>query len=176
MHNEIERKFLVQKLPRLRGIKVVPQERYFIQQAEEGIVEEGFKRTGNVFQHELKISVASDERTQEVIVITKEEFERFKKKGTKIIYRDSYLVSEKPRILIKKYKDDYEGLVLAEVEFNTHEEAEEFRPRTWMGAEMTDTQVGKDIHLVKLSWEEVQKVVAEAEEAFNFDDTKENFN
>ncbi len=176
MHHEIERKFLVQKMPKLRGIKVVPQERYFIQQGEEGIVEEGFKRTGNVFQHELKISIAPDERTQEIIIITKEEFERFKKNSTKVIYRDSYLVSEKPRILIKKYKGDYEGLVLAEVEFDSHEEAEKFVALDWMGAEVTDTLIGKDAHLVTLSRKEFQKIVKEAEEIFNFDETKESIN
>ncbi|MDQ5962197.1 MAG: hypothetical protein QG653_4 [Patescibacteria group bacterium] len=166
MHNEIERKFLVQKMPKLRGITPVLQERYFIQSGD--LVEEGFKRKGRVFEHELKIAITPDERTREVVVITKDEFEKFKPKNGHIIYRDSYPISKKPLLSIKKYKGDYEGLVLAEVEFDSHEEAEKWRPLKWMGAEVTDTPLGKDSSLILLSRKKFKGILGDIEERFNF--------
>ena len=175
MHNEIERKFLIKEEPSLHTARPVSQERYFIPQEEGSIVEEGYKCTDNVFEHELKIAIASDERTREVIVVTKEEFEECKKRGTNIIFRDSYRISEHPRISIKKYHGTYEGLSLAEVEFDSHEAAEEFEPLPWMGAEVTDTPIGKDSRLVLLSWKEVKKVIEDVDDSFDFDESKLSF-
>lgn len=167
MHHEIERKFLVKKMPRLWFVKKVPQERYFIQRGD--LVEEGLKRKGDVFEYELKITVSKNDKTREKTIVTKDEFERLKLNGTRVIYRDSYTLSKKsPIVSIKKYKGEYEGLVLAEVEFDTLEEAEEFESYSWMGAEVTDTKLGKDAKLVDLDREEFQKVLETIEENYNF--------
>lgn len=167
MHHEIERKFLIEKMPKLKGIVPVPQERYFVQSGD--LVEEGFKRRGNVFEHELKVMLKPDERTREIVVITKEEFEKMKPKNGRVIYRDSYQISKSPRISIKKYKGDYEGLVLAEVEFDSHKEEESFKPLTWMGAEVTDTDLGKDSKLIKLTRKAFKQALDDIEERYHFE-------
>ena len=61
-HHEIERKFLVTKMPRLWGVKKVSQERYFIQRGD--LLEEGYKRKGSVFEYEQKITLSLKEKTR----------------------------------------------------------------------------------------------------------------
>lgn len=167
MHHEIERKFLVKKMPSLTGIQKVPQERYFIQRGD--LIEEGLKRKGDVFEYELKITVSKHDRTREKRIVTKYEFDKLKSNGTRVIRRDSYTLSKKnPVISIKKYKGEYAGLVLAEVEFDSLDEAEAFEPMSWMGAEVTDTKIGKDARLVDLDPEHFSKLLDNILEDFNF--------
>lgn len=163
MYHEIERKFLVNDMPSLRGIRKVPQERYFIQRGE--LFEEGMKRKGNVFTYESKFTLSKDEKSRDQIIITKEEFETSKSKGTSVIERDSYSLTKKsPVISIKKYKGEYSGLILAEVEFDTVQEMEDFVPLDWMGSEVTHTPLGKDAKLVDLSREKFKAVLYDIED------------
>ena len=173
MYHEIERKFLVVKVPKLGGIKKIPQERYFLQRSE--LVEEGLKRKGSIFEHEIKIMLSKHEKTREKVFVTKDVFENLKSKGTRVIERDSYSLSKKPLISLKKYKGTYHGLVLAEVEFDSLEEFENFTPLSWMGAEVTDTPLGRDARIVDLDREHFEKVLRDVEERFNFDIATENF-
>lgn len=166
MYHEIERKFLVDDMPSLRGIRKVPQERYFIQRGE--LFEEGMKKKGNMFAYESKFTISKDEKTRERILVTKEEFERVKTNRTPVIERDSYSLTRKsPVISIKKYKGVYAGLILVEVEFDTVEEMENFVPLEWMGAEVTNTPLGKDAKLIDLDREKFKKILTEIEENHN---------
>ncbi len=132
MYHEIERKFLVNDMPSLRGIRKVSQERYFIQRSE--LFEEEMKRKGLFFSYESKFSISKKEKVREKVFVSKAEFERLKVKGTQVIIRDSYtLTKQSPIISIKKYKGEYTGLVLAEVLFDSVEEMEMFTPLDWMG-------------------------------------------
>lgn len=163
MYHEIERKFLVNKMPSLYGVKKVEQERYFIQRGV--LFEEGIKRKGELYQYESKFTLSKKERTRENVWITKEEFEKLKEKGTQILERDSYIISKKkPIISIKKYKGVYRGLVLAEVEFDSVGEMEEFIPFPWMGIEVTDTPFGRDATLIDLDRKEFLKILKDVEE------------
>ncbi len=167
MYHEIERKFLVTKMPSLRGIKKVSQERYFIQRGD--IVEEGLKRKDSVYLYEHKVTVSGKEKTREKKVITKEEFETLKERGTRVIERDSYtLTEESPLVSVKEYKGVYKGLVLAEVEFDGVDEMEMFKPFPWMGAEVTTTKLGKDARLVDLDREHFLALLHEIEANYNF--------
>lgn len=164
MHHEIERKFLIRKMPNLRGIKKIPQERYFLQRSD--LFEEGMKRKGGVYLYETKFMLSKDEKTREKVVIDEEEFESKKKEGTPVIVRDSYeLTKSSPRVSIKKYKGIYSGLELAEVEFDSVEEMEDFVPLDWMGDEVTDTKLGKDARLVDLSKENFKILLNEVIES-----------
>lgn len=174
MHHEIERKFLVKTMPRLSGVKKVPQERYFIQRGD--LVEEGFKRKGSEFEYEIKRTISPKEKTREKTTITKEEFDRQKEGGTHVIERDSYSLTKKsPVISIKKYKGIYQGLVLAEVEFDSTDEYKTFVPLEWMGAEVTDSPLGKDAKLVDLDRDHFEKTLQQIEDNFNFDVTEGGF-
>jgi CYTH domain-containing protein len=158
MYHEIERKFLIAEMPSLRGIKKVSQERYFIQRGD--LFEEGYKREGGIFEYESKVTLSQKEKTREKTVISKEEFERLKAEGTQIIERDSYLLFKKnPRISIKIYKGVFNGLVLAEVLFDSLEEFEKFEAYDWMGIEVTDTPLGKDARLADLDREGFKKIL-----------------
>lgn len=167
MYHEIERKFLVAKMPNLRGIKKVSQERYFIQRGD--LFEEGLKRKDSFFSYESKFTLSPQEKTREKIFITKEEFDALKEKGTQILERDSYLLSKKkPVISIKKYKGIFRELVLAEVEFDSIEELKSFKPLDWMGIEVTDTPLGKDARLVDLDRKHFLKILKDLQESLNF--------
>lgn len=163
MHNEIERKFLINEMPRLFGIKKVLQERYFIQRGD--LFEEGLKRKDSIFEYESKFVLSKNERTREKITITKEEFDTLKERGTHILFRESYTLSQKsPIVSIKKYKGIYRGLTLAEVEFDSISEMESFVPFDWMGMEVTDTPLGKDSLLIDLDKEKFKSILLETEE------------
>lgn len=166
MHHEIERKFLVTTMPSLSGIQKIPQERYFIQRGD--LLEEGLRRKGDFFEYEIKRTLSKKEKTRERTFISKAEFEASKAKGTRVIERDSYVLSKKsPLVSIKKYRGIYRGLVLAEVEFDSVTECEKFIPFDWMGTEVTETALGKDAKLVDLDRDHFEKVLAEMEQNFN---------
>jgi CYTH domain-containing protein len=167
MYHEIERKFLVTKIPHLKGVKKVSQERYFIQRGD--IVEEGLKRKDEIYLYEHKVTVSGKEKSREKKIITQDEFEKLKAHGTRVIERDSYTLTDKsPLISIKEYKGIYKGLVLAEVEFDSLDEMEMFKPLPWMGAEVTSTKLGKDARLVDLDREHFKTVLHEIESNYNF--------
>ena len=165
MYHEIERKFLVNDMPSLRGIRKVPQERYFIQRGE--LFEEGMKRKGDTYTYESKFMLSKDEKKREQIIVTQEEFETSKSRGTSIIERDSYSLTKKsPVISIKKYHGTYSGLILAEVEFDTIDEMEDFIPLDWMGPEVTHTPLGKDARLVDLTREKFVKILGDIKDNY----------
>jgi len=74
------------------------------------------------------------------------------KKGTigKIV-RDSYTIQENPEIVIRFYREEYEGLVRVETDMETVPDQ--------LGKEITDTDVGRDGKLVKLTREEFLKLL-----------------
>lgn len=163
MYHEIERKFLVKDMPSLIGIKRLSQERYFLQRGD--LFEESMKRKGIFFSYESKFTLSKKEKTRERVFVSKDEFEKLKVKGTQVLERDSYLLHKKsPVVSIKKYKGIYKGLVLAEVEFDSVEELEQFVPFDWMGEEVTDTLLGKDAKLIDLDRDTFKKILTELED------------
>ena len=158
MIKEIERKFLVKKLPNLSKLRCVPYERYFLEITSKS--ETRIQRKGENYEHEKKFVESDLTRKTKKSNISKQEFEKFKKQAKKSITRDSYQMSENPDISIKIYHGDYEGLVRAEVEFKNEEEARKFKPLDWFGKEITGTPLGKDARLINLSKEEFRQLLA----------------
>lgn len=152
MYHEIERKFLIQRMPKISGIRPELQERYFLQHGD--LAEERIQKKGNVYEYELKMAVSPREWRREKRFISETEFRDLATRTPKVLLRESYSISKKnPRISIKKYKGDYSGLELAEVEFDSLEEAEMFEPFDWMGNEITNTPLGRDSRLMCLDRE-----------------------
>ena len=58
------------------------------------------------------------------------------------------------RISIKKYLDQYDGLIRAEVKFNSIDEMNSYKIESWMGAEITNSPLAFDKYLSKLSEQE----------------------
>jgi len=149
---EIERKFFIKEMPNLSGVVPVRYERYYLRI--EPDFEERVQKVGDVYEREIKSRKSELERTSGKTLITEEEFDALKPQAQSAIVRDSYLLSNNPEISIKFYHGRYEGLVRAEVEFDSVEEARGFVPPSWMGREITDGPLGRDSQLLGLSEEE----------------------
>ena len=168
MYHEIERKFLIQEMPSLRGRKSSLYERHFLQHGD--LVEERIQKCGDVFEYEIKTALSPRERIREREIITEAEFKKLKAKASKVILRESYLISKKsPRISINKYKGEYKDLEFAEVEFDNNEERENFEPLEWMGTEITDSPLGRDSKLLNLDREHFLKILDTEKDKLNID-------
>lgn len=154
---EIERKWLVKRLPDLSGLSPISYERNFLYIGDE--VEIRIQRKGDKYQFERKSQVGKLSREEQVFDITEEEFNALKRQSVKAILRDSYLLQKSPQITIKVYKGDHEGLIRAEVEFESEVEAEKFVPLDWFGEEITETPLGRDKLLISLSDDEFKKLM-----------------
>jgi len=158
---EIERKWFVKKLPDLSGLTPVSYERYFLFIGD--TVEVRIQKKGNIFEFERKSQVSKLTREGQKFEITEKEFETFKQYCNKSLIRDSYLYQQDPEISIKIYKGDHEGLIRAEVEFVSEEDAKQFIPLDWFGEEITESPIGRDKSLVSLSNEEFNQIILDVQ-------------
>ncbi len=154
---EVERKFFVKNMPDLSHLKAIRDERYYLYSGEG--VELRFQKHGEDYELERMVEYTNLSRTQEKIKITKNEFETLKQFGKGPIVRESYLISENPQITIKIYHGKFEGLIRAEVEFESLDGAQQFKPLDWFGKEMTDMSIAKDAKLVDVADEEFHKLI-----------------
>lgn len=152
---EIERKFLVKELPDLSGIPLIRYERYYLLIS--GNTEERIQKTNNRFTFERKTRVDNLTRSTEIKELTETEFEEMKAGTRKSIIRDSYSLN--PSLSIKVYHGDYEGLVRAEVEFLSTDEAKNYTQEQWMGNEITNSPIGKDSSLLRLDASSVTEII-----------------
>lgn len=175
---EIERKFfLTLEAPdvqgALEGKNPVVEERYYLYRAD-GIELRFTKLTKGTetFCNFDRMSLirASEQsshivRTKDRLKITLAEFERLlallKLEDPNVlpIVRWSYHIGDAPKFEIKVYKNRHEGLVRAEVEFESESAAQAFSPLAWFGAEITDSLVGIDTQLPDLSQSEFLKIL-----------------
>lgn len=151
--NEIEKKFIINKLPDIDLGDKVTYKRYFIY-SNNG-VEIRVQQKGEQYELERKEKISNLTSKKDKIIITYEEFEYFKSISTKEIIRDSYILHENDtEISLKIYHGNFEGLIRAEVEFETEQDANNFEIPSWLGREITETKLGKDSKLIALSNEE----------------------
>lgn len=163
MYHEIERKFLVETMPNLKGVKPVLQERYFLQHGD--LVEERIQAYGTIFEYEMKTAVSPKEWRREKRLLTGEQFFSLQKKASPAIVRESYSLSKKnPRVSIKVYQGIYQGLVYAEVEFDSLKEFESFKPLSWMGLEITNSPLGRESWLLTFDRKHFLKALAAEKE------------
>lgn len=156
MKNEIERKFYIRQLPSLEGIQPLHYERYILSNDDEKEVR--IQKVNDTYTYEEKSSVSDLERTRTKKEITKEEFDTLKVESSgKAVIRDRYNISSNPEIAIQIYHGDFEGLIRAEVEFDSEEQAKAFKPLDWMGKEMTGLPIARDATLIELSKSELQE-------------------
>jgi CYTH domain-containing protein len=153
---EIERKFLVKILPDLTNIKPEIWERYFL---ELGKIEKRISKIDAKYFYEVKTDVNKLMIEKEIREISKNEFDELKKKAIKNLKRKSFLISDKPKISIKIYENEYEGLIRAEFEFESENEAKIFESPEWVGKEITKTELSRDGKLIKLKREEFLKLL-----------------
>lgn len=155
--NEIERKFIVKSMPDLTGKIPVFYERYYLRI--EPNIEERIQKRGDKFEKEIKYKISDLISKKEKLEISKKQFEELKKIAIKYIQREGYKISDEPNVSIKIYHGDFEGLIRAEIEFKSENEAKNFQPLDWMGKEITKSQLGRDSQLVRLNKEEFKNLL-----------------
>jgi CYTH domain-containing protein len=101
------------------------------------------------------------ERTVEKRNITEAEFNLLKQGASEVIIRDRYEIATNPDIAVQIYHGRFEGLVRAEVEFKSVEEAKAFKPLPWMGREMSDLPLARDARLLDLDAETFKRLLAQ---------------
>ena len=148
MSVEIERKFLVRKLPKdLHKGKSTKIIQGYTAIAEDG-TETRLRQRENAYSQTLK-SGKGLERQEVEAVLTESQFDtlwpltkgkRVKKTRFDLPYKDWI-------IEVDVYEGRLEGLVTAEVEFKSLEDATSFTPPDWMGREVTQDERYKNRNL-----------------------------
>lgn len=148
---EIERKFFVKSIPSVLSDPVL-YERYYL--VRKGGVEVRIQKKGDKYEFERKVESNNLARTGQKLEITRTEFEELKKLCDEAILRESYLLPDYEDGSLKVYKGKYDGLVRAEFEFDSEEDANAFVKPEWVGEEITDSSLGRDSRLLGLTEEE----------------------
>lgn len=148
MAHEIERKFLVIEPP--ADLESYPNNEIvqgYLEISDDG-TEERIRRKGQLYTHTVK-SGQGLIREEAERGITEEEFMRLwpKTDGKRVekvrydIEYEGYLVE------LDAYEGALEGLVVAEVEFESEEQSSGFKPPVWFGRDITDDQRYKNKNL-----------------------------
>ena len=151
---EIERKFLVKKLPDLSGYQPISYERYYVHRGDG--VEKRIQKKGDKYEFEELEEASGLSRTHHKRELTEHEFNQMKGRPEEALLRESYVISNNPEISIKIYHGRFEGFARVEVEFSSEEEAQAFVPPDWFGEDITYHPLGRDVKLVGLSAEEFE--------------------
>jgi adenylate cyclase len=137
MGHEVERKFLVRGppswLPRCRS---EPIEQGYLAIAESGD-EVRIRRRGS--QTVLTVKRGhGEERVEEEIEIADGQFDAlWPLTDGKRVRKRRYYVEDGPTIEVDVYGDDLDGLVTAEIEFDSTAQSHEFSPPDWLDEELT---------------------------------------
>ncbi len=141
---EIERKFLVDALPNLEGVKYSEIKQGYFSLAPE-------KR---VRQMDNKYFVT--EKGEGYLVREEKEWEIDKKEAEVLFAMSKTYIIEKRRyylpygektVELDIYGGKHEGLIVAEVEFSSEREAQEFEPPHWFGNDITYDKTYKNMVL-----------------------------
>jgi adenylate cyclase len=150
MSYEIERKFLLDKLP--EGTSDCPS--LSLTQGYLALEPEGheirLRRSHKAFWLTVKSSGALRRKEYEVS-ISEEQFDQLwpATEGRRI-EKDRYLLNyQEHKVEIDVYKHPLHGLIVAEVEFHSDEEALLFEPPPWMGQEVTHLNFLKNRNLLQ---------------------------
>ncbi len=160
MELEIERKWFVAALPDLSQLRPWHDERYYLYSDEHRSIR--FQKRETFFEIERMESVSSLSRKQEKLLITEAEFEALKKIAKGPLDRNSYLLQNEPQLTLKLYHGPFHGLIRAEVEFTSEEQAKAFISLPWFAHEI-DPQcpLGRDSVLVNLTDTEFNALLLE---------------
>lgn len=132
---EIERKFLIDKIP----FNIEDYDSHLIEQAylcTEPVVR--IRRQDDTYYMTYK-SKGFLSREEYNLPLTEESYIHLLKKADgNIITKERYIIPyDKYKIELDIFKEVFNGLVLAEVEFDTEDEANNFVPPEWFGEDVT---------------------------------------
>lgn len=134
---EIERKFLIKKedLPNLNDYSFHKIEQGYL--CTEPVVRIRRQDEDYYLTYKSKGLLSREEYN---LPLTKEAYEHLRPKADGIVIsKTRYLIPEKNGLTIELdvFHDDYEGLLLAEVEFPSEEAANSYLPPSWFGEDVT---------------------------------------
>ena len=132
---EIERKFLIKELPDLSKYKYLDIEQGYL--STHPVVRIRKKNDDYILTYKGSGTLAHEEIEA---ALSKEAYEHLKEKiDGNLITKKRYLIPLDPyTIELDVFAGHMEGLIMAEVEFPTIEEATSFTPPEWFGKDVTD--------------------------------------
>jgi adenylate cyclase len=133
---EVERKFLVPDPPDLEGAEADEIEQGYLATGADGEVR--LRRKGDARLLTAKLG-AGLSRQEEEVEIDRDSFDRLWQltEGRRLHKRRHVLPDGNRRVEVDVYEGDLDGLVVAEIEFDSEEEARAFEPLDWLGEEVT---------------------------------------
>lgn len=149
MNQTITRKYLAAKLPDLSSLSPRHDERYYLYLGPKSVIRVQSKN--DQYELEKKTDVDNQIREESMIELSKDEFDVLTKLAKHHATRDSFKVSDEPNIVLRIYKDRYQGLNRCEVSFKTTQDAQAFVPPSWFGEEITDSPLAKELTLLSLT-------------------------
>ena len=153
LQNEIERKFVVKKLPDLTNITPLDLTQTYLK-APEGEERRVRSINNKTFVMTIKRPISSDGLTREEVEkeISKEDYELFlTQKIGNTIHKTRYKIPAGNGLVYELdiYHDKLKGLEIVEVEFSSEKEAKEFENPDWFGKEVTSDKRYKNASLAK---------------------------
>jgi CYTH domain-containing protein len=137
-HREIERKFLVRKLPdNLASYPHRPISQGYLVSLADGL-QVRLRKRGEKYSLTFKRG-AGNVREEREIELAVEQFDALwpATEGKRLV-KTRYEIPFGDRVVeIDVYHDRHEGLVVAEVEFDTEQAAKDFQPPDWLGDDVT---------------------------------------
>lgn len=146
---EIEKKFLVEKLPNLEGCKFYEIEQAYLTLDKAKKEEERIRKLDDKFFYTIKKGVGL-QREENEMEISKERYFHLKKRHIgSIITKRRYKICLQDNLFaeLDVYSGDLEGLKIVEVEFQTVEQAISFNPPSWFGKDVTTVEDYKNAML-----------------------------
>jgi adenylate cyclase len=133
---EVERKFLVAEAPDLGGTESDEIEQGYLAVGSEGEVRVRRKGDHLVLTAKRGSGIARDEAE---IEIDRAAFERLwpLTEGRRLRKRRHVIPFDERKIELDVYEGALEGLLVAEIEFPSEDEARDFEPPDWIGEEVT---------------------------------------
>ena len=138
IHREIERKFLVRKLPDdLTSYPSSDISQGYLVSLNDGL-QVRLRKSGERHSLTYKRGMGNVREEREVELTTEQFATLWPATEGKRLVKTRYEIPFGDRVVeIDVYHDRHEGLVVAEVEFDTEEAAKDFQPPDWLGDDVT---------------------------------------
>jgi adenylate cyclase len=133
---EVERKFLVPEPPELEGAEADEIEQGYLAVGAEGEVR--LRRKGDQLLLTAKRG-SGISREEAEVEVDRDAFDELwpLTEGRRLHKRRHLIPHGELKIEVDVYEEDLDGLVVAEVEFDSEEEARRFEPPDWIGDDVT---------------------------------------
>lgn len=157
---EIEKTFLVKKVPSdLNLYKVYKIKQGYISQAPSPL---RIRQKNDKFEITKKIPLKEGDYSsvEEInIPLTEKEFNKLWTLSERYLEKDRYIVPIENNLIAELdiYKGELKGLIVVEVEFESEEQMNLFKPLDWFGRDITQEEFSSNSFLAGKNFEEIKK-------------------